>query len=137
MTPPSSNASENSANVASPANGVPAQASKWLDSESRTRVDLRPGFCTCGCGNRTPKHFLSGHNQRLRGSLVRAHQNSQRVLVQQAMGPEMLAAAAEVADLLGPEWLAWVAPDVEVQRAVGGSMLAVAADVFEAEWGDL
>jgi hypothetical protein len=100
-------------------------------------VDLRFGFCTCGCGNPAGGHFVPGHNQRLRGELTRAHQASRRVLVRQPLGEPLLVAPADAADLLGPEWLAWVAPDVEVQRSVARDMLAVAADIVEAEWGDL
>lgn len=100
-------------------------------------VDLRPGFCRCGCGSRTSKHFVPGHNQRLRGELARSYSRAMRVGVRQPIGPVQLLAAPEVADLLGPEWLAWVAPDVEVLRTVGSNIAEAAIAELEAEWSDL
>lgn len=137
MTPLSPNASDRSPEAGTPAFTVPDKRRDGLDSESRARVDLRFGFCTCGCGNPTRGHFVPGHNQRLRGELTRAHQMSRRVLVRQLLGEPLLVAPADAADLLGREWLAWVARDVKVRRSVARDMLAVAADVVEAEWGDL
>ncbi|TNM37403.1 hypothetical protein FHP29_16355 [Nocardioides albidus] len=100
-------------------------------------VDLRPGFCRCGCGNHTAKHFVPGHNQRLRGELARSYSRAKRVAVRQPLGPPQLVAAPEAADLLGPEWLAWVAPEVEVLRTVRSNIAEAAIADFEAEWGDL
>lgn len=36
-------------------------------------VDLRPNVCTCGCGSATERRFKQGHDQRLKGTLRRAH----------------------------------------------------------------
>lgn len=137
MTPPSSNASERSGEATPPSQTVRPDAPNGLASEAKTVVDLRPGFCRCGCGNHTPKHFVPGHNQRLRGELVRSYQWARRVVVLQAIGEPQLVAAPEAADLLGPEWLAWVAPDVEVTRSVDSAIAEAAIADLEAEWGDL
>lgn len=137
MTPPSSDASKRSGQPTPPASTVRPQDPNGLDSESRTVVDLRPGFCRCGCGNHTDKHFVPGHNQRLRGALTRSYQWARRVLVRQSLGPDQLVAAPEAADLLGVEWLAWVAPDVEVARVTRANIAEAAIAELEAEWGDL
>src|SRR4051812_36382584 len=104
MTPPSSYVSSDSRQPAHPALTVPPPPDNRLAKESRTLVDLRPGFCRCGCGNHTHKHFVPGHNQRLRGELKRSNLRAQRVLVRQSIGPDQLVSAPEAADLLGAEW---------------------------------
>ena len=137
MTPPSSDASKRSGQPTSPPFTVRPDDPYGLASESRTVVDLRPGFCRCGCGNHTDKHFVPGHNQRLRGELTRSYRWARRVLIVQALGEPALVAAPEAADLLGPEWLAWVAPDVEVARATRTNIAEAAIADLEAEWGGL
>lgn len=137
QTPPGSDASERFGQAAPPSNTVPPPTPNGLASEARTVVDLRPGFCRCGCGNHTAKHFVPGHNQRLRGELARSYCRAMRVAVRQPLGPPQLVAAPEAADLLGPEWLAWVAPDVEVARATRINIAEVAIADFEAEWEGL
>lgn len=137
MTPPSSDASEASGRRAPSPNTVPPPAPNGLASEARTVVDLRPGFCRCGCGFRTSKHFVPGHNQRLRGELARSYCRAMRVAIRQPIGEPVLLAAPEAADLLGPEWLAWVAPDVEVARKTRVNIAEAAIADLEAEWGDL
>ena len=136
-TPPGSDASERSTQSERPSNTVRPETHTGLASESRTMVDLRPGFCRCGCGNHTDKHFVPGHNQRLRGGLTRSYRWARRVAVLQAIGDPVLVAAPEAADLLGPEWLAWVAPDVEVARTTRTNIAEVAIAELEAEWGDV
>lgn len=139
--PPSSDASSKFGQLAPPPNGVPAREPQLLASESRAVVDFRYRHCACGCGAPAiGRNFVPGHNQRLRGDLARAHQRGQRVLVRQTVGRDHLLAPADVAEMLGEGWLAWVAPDVRVQsdsERAAKAALAVAADVFEAEWGDL
>ncbi|WP_322938027.1 hypothetical protein [Nocardioides bizhenqiangii] len=134
-TPPGSDVSERSSQARYPASTVPDPSRFGLASESRTTVDLRPLFCTCGCGTPGPlqRMFVPGHNQRLRGALTRAYRRAQLVRVVQALGEPQLAAAPAVAEMLGPEWLAWVAPNVEVLRAADGyrDPLEVAANEFE------
>jgi hypothetical protein len=136
MTPPSSDASRRSLDRAHAASIVSAPDPYRLDSESRTTVDFRFRFCTCGCGNHTSGHFIPGHNQRLRGALTRSYQRAQLVRVLQPLTEPVLAAAPAVAGVLGPEWLAWIAPDVEVDQAVrlaSAAALNAAADEFERE----
>lgn len=130
MTPPSSDASERSSQRALPPSTVLDPAPSDLASESRTTVDFRPRFCTCGCGNATPRQFIPGHNQRLRGDLTRSYQSARLVRVVLPLAEPIVVAAPAVAEALGPEWLAWVAPDVQMLQEFGDA----AADAFMRDW---
>lgn len=75
------------------------------------RVDLRPGYCTCGCLGRTDKRFVRGHASRLKGFLRRAQQQGAAVPLKIGPGPVVYTTVeAAVTYLDGPdaEWSGWL-----------------------------
>lgn len=134
--PPSSDASSEFGNAAPSANSVRPQEPQLLASESRTVLDLRPGVCTCGCGEATKRRFAPGHNTPLIAWLRRDFKQARRVLVVQPLGDAQYVSAAMAAGLLGEGWLAKVAPEAELIRTYRNTVAEAAIADFE-QWGDL
>lgn len=84
-----------------------------------TKMDLREGFCRCGCGTPTNRGswFRQGHDARLKGNLQQALRNGRPVLVVRADASEEIMSVQDSLRFLTPELAAKVTAESTSSKA--------------------